>query len=663
MTVTIHGNMSGREYDAALALQPVLRDLLQDERNEARIVVGAFTPGFGEVEEMDLLILAKCAIPVPIPATLLPEDLQAKPAVLSDFAIAIEVKEHSPDRIAFDGTQVKVKYRHRVTGRDEEKSATEQVQKQVHTLREFVERHRGKGASPWWLSALWLRNVPAIQIPSHIANVLGASPTPVDFLRVLATLGYQGLRWHMQQKKWPKAYLSCCKNKDQAKELIGAMDLFTRKLEPSPLERGKIERITKRTVSREMPEYLSQVGALLLRFRGRGGAGKTVRLLQLAHKLREDRGARILFLTYNMALAADLRRLLALMGIREEFDQATISIRTSQKYFAAVLRAWGMAPDSEGVTKQVYFNQLEVAKRELRDLVAKEDSASLRKENVWKDDPALINWDFVMIDEAQDWYEYERDTLTAIFGPGRLIVADGVDQLTRRDGRCDWLATVPTDRRKSVNLTKSLRLKANLCRFVRAFAEEAQLEWDLEVNDEVLGGRVILIFGPYTRPQHDRVMSAHASFGNKPIDALFCVTAGGGAEGGGIAQQLVEWGNKVWDGTSEDIRDTYPDDIEQFRVVKYESCRGLEGWTAVCLDFDRFSQRQFMEGRKRAPDSLYQDADASARQFAARWGMIPMTRAIDTLVLQVSPNSHVGGILRRLAVKHADFVEVYGDPL
>ncbi len=658
MAVTIHGNMNCREYDAALALQPILRELLGSDQNEARIVVGAFTPGVGPVEEMDLVVLARCIRPIAIPTEFLPQDLQSKPAVLSDFALAIEVKELPPERITFEGTDVKVRYHHRVTGRLEEKSATTQVQKQPHVLREFMERHRGEKASPWWLSALWLRNVPTAQIPAHFTNVLGASPQANDFLRLLVALREEGLRYSMKEGHF-KSYLSCC-SKKQCAELIGAMELFTRKIEPTEQERKKIEKITKRTTSREMPGYLSEVGTLLLRFRGRGGSGKTVRLLQLAHQLREEKGNRVLFLTYNKALAADLRRLLAIMGIREKSDGATISIETSQKYFYAVLRAWKMAPDGS-FEDQGYGERFELAKQELATLIGKEVATSLRKESVWNDESFLTDWNIVMIDEAQDWFDYERDILSSVFGPERLVIADGVDQLTRRDGRCDWLANVPTDRRKSVNLTKSLRLKSNICRFIRAFADEADLPWDLEINEEVLGGRIILIHGPYTREQHDYVMSGHARLGNKPIDALFCVTTAAGAAGGNVAQRLKEWGEKVWDGTSKDIRDTYPDDLAQFRVVRYESCRGLEGWTAVCLDFDRFSQRQFQTRKEQPADSLYQDLDTTAKQFAARWGMIPMTRAIDTLVLQVSPATPIADILRRLAAKHPDFVEQRGE--
>ena len=51
---------------------------------------------------------------------------------------------------------------------------------------------------------------------------------------------------------------------------------------------------------------------------------------------------------------------------------------------------------------------------------------------------------------------------------------------------------------------------------------------------------------------------------------------------------LTNWGYSVWDGVDPDTRHSFPKNIEQLRVVQYESCRGLEGWTVVNLSFDEF---------------------------------------------------------------------------
>ena len=55
-----------------------------------------------------------------------------------------------------------------------------------------------------------------------------------------------------------------------------------------------------------------------------------------------------------------------------------------------------------------------------------------------------------------------------------------------------------------------------------------------------------------------------------------------------IAQMLTNWGYLVWDGVDPDTRHSSAKNVEQLRVVQYESCRGLEGWIVVNLAFDEF---------------------------------------------------------------------------
>ncbi|GDY00464.1 DNA or RNA helicase [Phycisphaerae bacterium] len=651
MGISIFGDTSSDNYNAALALRPALEELI-GERGDVRIVVGAFTPGC-QVQDTDLLVLGVCTGVVPIPEELLAEELSSRPARLSNFAIAIEVKGHPPEAIRFEGNQVLVRYINRANGQVEWHGATDQNLKQVHSLKTYVERQGFR--SPFWLSALWLRNVPARALPKVQSNILGADVTAKDFLRAIVNQRHEDIKRDLH-KPWQNSFVRCGRD-DAATEVKNAIDIFTRRIEASPLDRQKIERITKRTVEPELPEYMKKLGSQLLIFRGRGGSGKTVRLLQLANRLREDRGARVLFLTYNRALASDLRRLMHLMGIRENLDDPTVSIRTSERFFWELMSAWGEAPPiQEG--EPFPAEEFQAKKLVLRELFAGESRETLQQEEAWKAHPSLFNWDFVLIDEAQDWPTEERDILGALFGPNRIIVADGVDQLVRRDGRCDWTLLAPTESRQIVPLRKSLRLKANICAFVEAFVAASHLEWDMAINDEVLGGRVIVVVGPYTQHVHSRIMGEHQAAGNRQVDALFCVTGSSGSTSTGIGATLQQWGEQVWDGSIAANRDTFPENVQQFRIVKYESCRGLEGWTVVCLDFDRLLQRQLEEGLRR-PKDLFETQQEVADRFSARWGMIPMTRAIDTLVLQVSPHSNAAGVLTAIA-KGRDYVEVIG---
>jgi hypothetical protein len=120
--------------------------------------------------------------------------------------------------------------------------------------------------------------------------------------------------------------------------------------------------------------------------------------------------------------------------------------------------------------------------------------------------------------------------------------------------------------------------------------------------------------------------------GNKPVDMLFCVPPAlvthqgeNGTTHSEAANVFEQWGFAVWDGASEDVRESYPTEEQQLRIVQYDSCRGLEGWIVVCLGLDEFYA--YKKANLSETDNL--------EQRIARWLLIPLTRAMDTLVIQI----------------------------
>ena len=49
-----------------------------------------------------------------------------------------------------------------------------------------------------------------------------------------------------------------------------------------------------------------------------------------------------------------------------------------------------------------------------------------------------LDWDYILIDEAQDWEEEEKEILFKIYGPNRILVADGIDQFMRSTKKIDF---------------------------------------------------------------------------------------------------------------------------------------------------------------------------------------------------------------------------------
>ena len=118
-------------------------------------------------------------------------------------------------------------------------------------------------------------------------------------------------------------------------------------------------------------------------------------------------------------------------------------------------------------------------------------------------------------------------------------------------------------------------------------------------------------------------------------------------------------GSLVWDACSTDVRENYPTDRDALRIVQYDSCRGLEGWTVINYAFDDFfdyKRRQFLSS---PPDSggLFDTAEDLAVAYAAQWAMIPITRAMDTLVINVSKRPcRLKDALRSVFEMRSDFV-------
>lgn len=171
-----------------------------------------------------------------------------------------------------------------------------------------------------------------------------------------------------------------------------------------------------------------------------------------------------------------------------------------------------------------------------------------------------------------------------------------------------------------------------------------------------MGGTITIVHGSYTRALHNRIFETHREQGNEPIDALFCVPPDAMAEYPVLSRRLQDWGFSVWDGTSRDVRDTCPTKAEEHRVVRYESCRGLEGWTVVCVALERFFVNRYNHVTSTHGESLFDTTEDFAHRQATAWTLIPLTRAIDHLVIQLQGDGVVTTICRKLAEDFPEFV-------
>jgi len=108
------------------------------------------------------------------------------------------------------------------------------------------------------------------------------------------------------------------------------------------------------------------------------------------------------------------------------------------------------------------------------------------------------------------------------------------------------------------------------------------------------------------------------------------------------------------------VDSNFPTDRDALRLVQYDSCRGLEGWTVINYAFDElweYKYRQWLASPQELA-TLFDTREQCAAAFASVWAMIPLTRAMDTLVINVSARQEVvTEALKKTYDRYADFVE------
>ena len=115
----------------------------------------------------------------------------------------------------------------------------------------------------------------------------------------------------------------------------------------------------------------------------------------------------------------------------------------------------------------------------------------------------------------------------------------------------------------------------------------------------------------------------------------------------------------IWDGTNEEIRSTYPTVSDEIRLLQYDSSRGLEAWTVFCLDFDKFieAKESMFDPNEESNSLILESKEERRRKYINNWMMIPLTRAIDTIVITLDDaGSDIGKLLFKISEENSDYV-------
>tara|TARA_R110002110_G_scaffold415612_7_gene652405 strand:+ start:220565 stop:222532 length:1968 start_codon:yes stop_codon:yes gene_type:complete len=649
--IELVGANEGREYEAALHLRrqllAVWPDLSQHPDDYVKIYVSLKLYG-QQYEDIDVFVVGQFLEPrsFDVEFKFYPkngEPFVPRAASVRNFALAIEVKSHDATGVKFEDKVASVKY-----PRGWE-CVTEKAFKQVFELKTYLQRAGFSG--PYIQDMIFFTGLRESDLPDRPHNCFGID---ASFERILNIVG------QISQPLARDRYVTISFGPEEKFGAILAPDAKVLKtIEPTPIDRGRMDRIVKAALPEE---WLDDLGERQIVIRGRGGVGKTVILLQMAYRAYDNSAMRSLVLTYNKALVADMRRTMALLGVPRELENGGISVETVHAFIGRLMRELGIIGSDDAFLEN-YEKHKEVLLDYLQNgAVSEKDLAELIEEHA-----DTFAWDVIFVDEGQDWPSNEIDILRAVYPPERIVVADGVDQYVR-SSVADWGAGLTREKFRPRRLRRCLRMKANLAHFVADCAEKLNLQnWDLEPNPDANGGRVLIVEGDmaYNTEIYERLKSEAAELGNYPVDLLACVPPSlvvrDGENTHSVPGNTIRTGGGlVWDATAVDVREVYPNDRDALRIVQYESCRGLEGWTVINYAFDDFYDYKYQQWLN-APSELgglFDTQEDLAAAFAAQWTMIPLTRAMDTLVLNFSSKqSPLKEAIKTVYDQHQDFIE------
>ena len=566
---------------------------------------------------------------------------------VKSFICNIELKSHSASSVKHEGTDYIVSY----SGIPH--NASQQCSEAKFSL--FNHLNDQLYIKPFICDVLWLNGLSRTDLSylrgSTIDNALHRGFKFRDLVNVI-----------LQQANVIKIGTSrfCLDSfTDGEKEYNAIVDLFTAVREPQGLTKQKFELLSQKNT--DVEKLLTDTGNKLTIVTGRAGTGKTVQLLQLAFMLaNEDYANRCLILTYNNALVSDIKRLIDYTPMPSEVDGRTVSIKTIHSFFLTLMKEVGVDVNHLNPQNRTFDADYTQSMKLLYEFVVetcqKEDIDALKDLA-----ESSIDWDYILIDEAQDFSDLEKKILFKIYGARRLVVADGVDQFMRVGNRQIWERGVEKSLVcKPKTMVLERRQKANLVSFVNAFACLANLDWKVKPNDELPGGE-IKIYSKFLNKTFKELKSNCKQNKCENYDILILepptqVIRDNKGKRFAKAEAYNKAGIPIYDGINDNNRTTYPTK-DQCRVYQYDSCRGLEGWCVVCADFDDLIQYK-MDTYKANDEELCFDPEVAKRRSVMLWALMPLTRPIDTLVITLSNvDTEIGKMLKQLADAYPDFIE------
>ena len=655
MPITIHiinpsQDIHSPEYFAAVRLKKLIEDSAPKQVNGHIQIAYSVTLCGQEVRDVDLVVAGN--FENYILKKYYTNDIQfpKKDLAVEGFCIVIELKGHPQERIIFKGTHFYVEYCGQL------KDATNQNENQRYSFKNYFKNECGY--NPFVSNFIWFNNLSKNQLNNISSNPIGALPSEFTLKDMVDMCIKQGQKPYFVREE-ERYHLSPSKDDGNVFSDLAAT-LFCTKTPASGLTRKKIEVLLQDDVIKELKKY--PFGKKLTIIEGRAGTGKTFKLIQAALSLAtNETGKRCVILTYNHALVSDIRRTLHFMNIPDGIDSYTIQIYTVHSFFIKMMKTLNIETSHIFGSRfdEEYKQSLKELSETVKELMDEQDIKVLKKES-----KTVVDWDYILIDEGQDWPNNEKEILFKIYGPENIVVADGVDQFIRTHNRQHWDREVINIYK--INQKYGLRQRSELMNIVNAIAQGLCLQWNVRPSNSanMIGGKLI-VSKAYTKGLHKELIRHNKKSECDNYDILFLVppTMVEKDDSGSHFKNIQHWEKNdihIFDGTNSKLREQYPTNVEQCRMFQYDSCRGLEGWIVVCLNFDELIEYKLKEAEHIdfSDNIAFESKSEAIKKYAYTWAMMPLNRAIDTLVITLkNPDSEIGKILKTICSNFKDNTE------
>jgi len=380
----------------AASIRAAWPDIASSTADRVAIAVGLQT-----VRDIDLFVTIELSEPRPLPSRVRRDGSHSPEASVQAAALIIEVKQLDESRFTIVGTQIFPDY-----GRPSSRS----VNAQIDDCRIALRKHRARyEVDDFFVHGVgWLTAVPTSKLGGVSAWVVGAD---ADWLDILDAAAPQSPALYGPK---PPSYV---------RAIATIRETLTRKRALTPRDRKKSNDLCHDVIVEELIEELAAIaGHKQIRLTGRGGSGKTTTLALLAKRLALVNGERVLMLTFHKTLRSDIEHLIDTLVDVPGIKARNIGVETATTFFIAALTELGVAlPVTEGALDFEALPELLTQTQRAFSSDPLEGEAALLKAFA----PERFAWDYVFIDEAQDWTDAERDFIRALYGSENLVLADG----------------------------------------------------------------------------------------------------------------------------------------------------------------------------------------------------------------------------------------------